>query len=99
MPNPTDVNVADGLAALQSNGWDFIVSFGGGSSHDCAKGVGMATNGGRIHDYEGEHWGRRLVWGRGSHVLACLWAWSSSGAPSAVLRCRPLPPATCHHCS
>lgn len=37
VPNPTDKNVADGLDALRSNGCDFIVSFGGGSSHDCAK--------------------------------------------------------------
>ncbi|KAL4428128.1 hypothetical protein ABPG75_002217 [Micractinium tetrahymenae] len=54
VPNPTDKNVEDGLALLRSNGCDFIVSFGGGSSHDCAKGVGIvAANGGRIHDYEG----------------------------------------------
>ena len=54
MPNPTDENVADGLKMLKENNCDFIVSFGGGSSHDCAKGVAVvATNGGRIHDYEG----------------------------------------------
>lgn len=45
--------VEKGLALLKEHGCDFIVSFGGGSSHDCAKGVGIvATNGGRIHDYE-----------------------------------------------
>lgn len=54
MPNPTDLNVADGLALLKENNCDFVISFGGGSSHDCAKGISMvATNGGRIHDYEG----------------------------------------------
>ncbi|KAL6768094.1 putative alcohol dehydrogenase [Auxenochlorella protothecoides] len=53
-PNPTDENVADGLAMLKQHGCDFIVSYGGGSSHDCAKGIAIvATNGGRIHDYEG----------------------------------------------
>ncbi|HSD22097.1 MAG TPA: iron-containing alcohol dehydrogenase [Anaeromyxobacter sp.] len=53
-PNPTDTNVADGLAMYGKNGCDAIVSLGGGSAHDCAKGIGMvATNGGNIRDYEG----------------------------------------------
>ena len=53
-PNPTDTNVADGLAAFKQGGCDAIVSLGGGSAHDCAKGIGMvATNGGNIRDYEG----------------------------------------------
>lgn len=53
-PNPTDTNVADGLAAYVKNGCDAIVSLGGGSAHDCAKGIGMvATNGGDIRQYEG----------------------------------------------
>jgi len=53
-PNPTDKNVADGLKAFQDNGCDMIISLGGGSSHDCAKGVGIvATNGGNIRDFEG----------------------------------------------
>jgi alcohol dehydrogenase len=48
-PNPTDTNVADGLAVYAKNGCDAIVSLGGGSAHDCAKGIGMvATNGGNI---------------------------------------------------
>ncbi|MGQ9748505.1 iron-containing alcohol dehydrogenase [Desulfosoma sp.] len=54
VPNPTDVNVHDGLKVFQQNGCDLIISLGGGSAHDCAKGIGIvATNGGHIRDYEG----------------------------------------------
>ncbi|HEX9776675.1 MAG TPA: iron-containing alcohol dehydrogenase, partial [Geopsychrobacteraceae bacterium] len=46
-PNPTDKNVHDGLKVYQDEKCDTIISLGGGSSHDCAKGIGMvATNGG-----------------------------------------------------
>lgn len=54
LPNPTDKNVEDGLKILQENNCDFLISFGGGSPHDCAKAIGLvAVNGGTIHDYEG----------------------------------------------
>ncbi|MEJ2660898.1 MAG: iron-containing alcohol dehydrogenase [Desulfobacteraceae bacterium] len=53
-PNPTDNNVHEGLESYQKNGCDLIVSLGGGSAHDCGKGIGIvATNGGNIRDYEG----------------------------------------------
>lgn len=53
-PNPTDKNVEAGLEAYQANGCDLLVSLGGGSSHDCAKAIGIvASNGGTIRDYEG----------------------------------------------
>ena len=53
-PNPTTQNVEDGLALLQNEKCDFVISFGGGSPHDCAKGIALvATNGGNIKDYEG----------------------------------------------
>ena len=53
-PNPTDKNMEAGVAFFQENGCDSIISLGGGSSHDCAKGIGLvASNGGTIHDYEG----------------------------------------------
>lgn len=53
-PNPTVGNVNAGLEALKAHGADMIVSLGGGSSHDCAKGVALvASNGGKIADYEG----------------------------------------------
>ncbi|WP_416885767.1 L-threonine dehydrogenase [Marinospirillum sp.] len=53
-PNPTSANVEAGLALLQQNDCDLVISLGGGSPHDCAKGIALvATNGGRIHDYEG----------------------------------------------
>jgi alcohol dehydrogenase len=53
-PNPTDTNVQDGLKVYQDSKCDAIVSLGGGSAHDCAKGIGMvATNGANIRAYEG----------------------------------------------
>ncbi|MDN5303780.1 MAG: alcohol dehydrogenase [Fusobacteriaceae bacterium] len=53
-PNPTTKNVADGLKLLKDNNCDFVISFGGGSPHDCAKGIALvASNGGEIKDYEG----------------------------------------------
>ncbi|AOY59599.1 MULTISPECIES: iron-containing alcohol dehydrogenase [Desulfococcus] len=54
IPNPTDKNVHAGLEIFKSNGCDSIISLGGGSPHDCGKGIGIvATNGGKINDYEG----------------------------------------------
>lgn len=53
-PNPTVSNVNDGLKLLKDNNCDFVISFGGGSPHDCAKGIALvAANGGKIEDYEG----------------------------------------------
>ena len=53
-PNPTDKNVADGVEAYKKNGCDSLISLGGGSSHDCCKGVGLViANGGNIRDFEG----------------------------------------------
>jgi alcohol dehydrogenase len=54
VPNPTDRNVDDGLARYKENGCDMVITLGGGSPHDCGKGIGiLAGNGGKIHDYEG----------------------------------------------
>ena len=54
VPNPTDTNVHDGLKVFQNEKCDLIISLGGGSPHDCGKGIGIvATNGGNIRDYEG----------------------------------------------
>ena len=53
-PNPTDKNVHNGVKAYEQNGCDGIVSLGGGSSHDCGKGIGLVVaGGGHIRDYEG----------------------------------------------
>jgi len=54
VPNPTATNVHDGLKLFQEKKCDLIISLGGGSSHDCGKGIGIvSTNGGHIRDYEG----------------------------------------------
>lgn len=53
-PNPTIENVNAGLELLNQHDCDFVISLGGGSPHDCAKGIALvATNGGSIADYEG----------------------------------------------
>ncbi len=54
IPNPTDKNVHDGVDAYNKGGCDSLISLGGGSSHDCGKGIGLVvSNGGKIHDFEG----------------------------------------------
>ena len=59
-PNPTCGNVAEGLKLLEENQCDFVISLGGGSPHDCAKGIALvATNGGEIKDYEGVNVSRK----------------------------------------
>ena len=53
-PNPTKKNVNDGIKMFKDTGCDFVISFGGGSPHDCAKGIALVlANGGEIKDYEG----------------------------------------------
>lgn len=53
-PNPTDKNVHEGVEIFQKEGCNMIISLGGGSAHDCAKGIGLvAGNGGKIQDFEG----------------------------------------------
>lgn len=41
VPNPTTQNVEDALAIYKENNCDFIIGFGGGSSMDCAKALGV----------------------------------------------------------
>ena len=55
-PDPTDVNVADGLEQLRRDACDGVVAVGGGSAIDAAKAIAvMATNSGAIHDFAGYH--------------------------------------------
>lgn len=42
-PNPKVKNCYDGLEAYESNKCDAIVTIGGGSAHDCGKGIGIAA--------------------------------------------------------
>ena len=54
VPNPTVTSVMEGVEVLKAENCDFVMSFGGGSPHDCAKGIALvATNGGNMKDYEG----------------------------------------------
>lgn len=54
VPNPTDLNVAEGVEMYKTQQCDSIITLGGGSPHDCGKGIALVCkNGGTIHDYEG----------------------------------------------
>ena len=54
-PNPKDTNVYDGLEIYEEENCDMIVTVGGGSSHDCGKGIGVAAthDGDLYEDYSG----------------------------------------------
>ncbi|WP_232467649.1 iron-containing alcohol dehydrogenase [Bordetella genomosp. 9] len=53
-PDPSAHTVARAFEACQAHGATMLLAIGGGSTMDVAKAVGiLATNGGRIHDYEG----------------------------------------------
>lgn len=53
-PNPKDTNVAEGLKIFKDENCDMIVTVGGGSSHDCGKGIGIAaTHKGDLYEYAG----------------------------------------------
>jgi alcohol dehydrogenase class IV len=52
--NPKDSEVEKGCEVYTQNECDAIIGIGGGSAIDVAKAIAiLATNGGRIHDYEG----------------------------------------------
>lgn len=52
--NPRDHQVEKGAEHYLGEGCDVVMALGGGSPMDAAKGIAMvASNGGRIHDYEG----------------------------------------------
>ena len=54
-PNPRDTNIADGKKIYEAEKCNLLLSIGGGSPHDCAKGIGISlTNPGDLYeDYAG----------------------------------------------
>lgn len=53
-PNPTEETINEGVAFYRANNCDMLAAVGGGSAIDAAKGIGiLASNGGKISDYEG----------------------------------------------
>lgn len=53
-PDPSDTTVAAAFEQCRAHDATALLAIGGGSTIDVAKAVGiLATNGGRIHDYEG----------------------------------------------
>ncbi|BCS96642.1 alcohol dehydrogenase [Desulfoluna limicola] len=52
--NPRDWQVQEGAELYREAGCDVVIALGGGSPMDAAKGIALvASNGGRVHDYEG----------------------------------------------
>ncbi|MBU3093095.1 iron-containing alcohol dehydrogenase [Clostridium sp. CM028] len=53
-PNPKDRNAIAGVKIFKDEKCDMIITVGGGSSHDCGKGIGiLATHPGELVDYAG----------------------------------------------
>ena len=53
-PNPKDKNVVDGVKVYKDEKCDMIITVGGGSAHDCGKGIGIMVNHpGKAYDYAG----------------------------------------------
>lgn len=53
-PDPSAATVEKALAVCRQQQAELVIALGGGSAMDVGKAVGIvATNGGRIHDYEG----------------------------------------------
>lgn len=54
-PNPKDTNVQAGLDIFEKENCDMIITIGGGSAHDCGKGIGIAAthDGDLYEDYAG----------------------------------------------
>ena len=55
-PNPTVQQVEAGKAQFVAEGCDCVISFGGGSPHDCAKGIAIIAspdNSDDVRDFEG----------------------------------------------
>lgn len=62
VPNPTASVVERGVARFKESECDIIVAVGGGSAIDTAKGIGLlASNGGKIRDYEGTNKSRHAM--------------------------------------
>jgi alcohol dehydrogenase len=52
--NPRDYQVSEGAERYRQEGCDVVMAIGGGSPMDAAKGIAMvASNGGKVQDYEG----------------------------------------------
>ncbi|MBI9090077.1 MAG: iron-containing alcohol dehydrogenase [Desulfobacterium sp.] len=53
-PNPRDKEIEKGALLYKKHGCDVVLTLGGGSPMDAAKGIALvASNGGRVNDYEG----------------------------------------------
>jgi len=83
-PNPTDLNVAEGLNLYSSEGCDMVIAVGGGSPMDAAKGIIlMAKHPGILKEYFTGESNRRPITGAVPPFMAVP---TTSGTGSEVSR-------------